>query len=72
MDVKKAKEARHVPENGNIRDFLTMSELERVQALESKIAAFIEISDTDGKDDKAIYAMVKEYVDKGVATTDTL
>lgn len=63
MDVKTAKERRKVPENGNIRDFLTMEELEKVQALESKIAAFIEISDTDGKDDKAVYAMVKAYVD---------
>lgn len=64
MDVKKAKELRRVPENGNIRDFLTMPELEQVQALESKIAAFIEISDTEGKNDKAIYAMVKAYIDK--------
>ena len=72
MEVKKAKEARRVPADGNIRDFLSIEELEKVQALESKIAAFIEISDTKGKDDKAIYAMVKEYVDKGVANSDTL
>lgn len=62
MDVKSAKELRKVPEDGNIRDFLTMDELEKVQALESKIAGFIEISDTDGKDDKEIYAMVKAYI----------
>lgn len=65
MDVKKAKEARNVPEGKNLRDFLTMPELEAVQALESKIAAFIEISDTEGKDDKAVYAMVKQYIDGG-------
>lgn len=35
----------------------------RVQELESKIAGFIEISDTTGKDDKEVYAMVKSYVD---------
>jgi phage regulator Rha-like protein len=68
MDVKAAKQTRRVPEGGNIRDFLTIAELERVQALESKIAAFIEISDTEGKDDKAVYAMVKAYVD----TIDTI
>ena len=65
MDVKKAKDARNVPDGKNLRDFLTMPELEAVQALESKIAAFIEISDTDGKDDKAVYAMVKQYIDGG-------
>ena len=63
MDVKHAKEARKVPENGNLRDYLTIEELDRVQELESKIAGFIEISDTTGKDDKAVYAMVKAYVD---------
>jgi Rha family phage regulatory protein len=63
MDVKHAKEARKVPENGNLRDYLTIDELDRVQELESKIAGFIEISDTTGKDDKAVYAMVKTYVD---------
>lgn len=65
MDVKKAKEERNVPDGKNLRDFLTMTELDSVQALESKIAAFIEISDTDGKDDKAVYAMVKQYIDGG-------
>lgn len=65
MDVKKAKELRKAGQ-GNLRDFLTMEELEKVQALESKIAAFIEISDTEGKDDKQIYAMVKAYLDKEV------
>lgn len=63
MDVKHAKESRKVPENGNLRDYLTIEELDRVQELESKIAGFIEISDTAGKDDKAVYSMVKTYVD---------
>ena len=63
MDVKKAKEARKVPESGNLRDFLTIEELDKVQELESKIAGFIEVSDTDGKDDKQIYAMVKAWLD---------
>lgn len=64
MDVKHAKEARKVPENANLRDYLTIDELEKVQELESKIAGFIEVSDTHGKDDKQIYQMVKEWLDK--------
>lgn len=65
MDVKHAKEARGVPESGNLRDYLTIEELDRVQDLESKIAGFIEVSDTDGKNDKEIYQMVKKWIDGG-------
>jgi Rha family phage regulatory protein len=64
MDVKKAKDIRCLKESDNLRDFLTMEEIEKVQSLESKIAAFIEVSDTDGKDDKQVYQMVKEWLDK--------
>lgn len=63
MDVKHAKEARGVPESGNLRDYLTIEELNRVQDLESKIAGFIEVSDTEGKNDKEIYQMVKKWID---------
>ena len=66
IDVKHAKELRKVPENGNLRDYLTIEELDKVQSLESKIAGFIEISDTTGKDDKQIYKMVKEWIDTGI------
>lgn len=62
MDVKHAKELRKVPESGNLRDYLTIEELDKVQSLESKIAGFIEVSDTTGKDDKQIYQMVKEWL----------
>lgn len=62
-DVKKAKEARRVPDGGNLRDYLTADELDKVQELESKIAGFIEVSDTAGKDDKQIYQMVKAWID---------
>ena len=68
MDVKHAKEARGVPENGNLRDYLTIEELEKVQEIESKIAGFIEVSDTEGKNDKEIYAMVKKWLDKDIHT----
>ena len=63
MDVKHAKEARKCPESGNLRDYLTIEELDRVQELESKIATFIEMTDTAGKDDKQIYQMVKAWLD---------
>ena len=64
MDVKKAKESRRVPEGGNLRDYLSIEELDKVQELESKIAGFIEVSDTEGKDDRQIYQMVKEWIDR--------
>jgi hypothetical protein len=43
-----------------------LEELDLVQELESKIAGFIEVSDTDGKNDKEIYQMVKKWIDGGV------
>jgi Rha family phage regulatory protein len=64
MDVKKSKENRGLLEKDNLRNFLTIAELEKVQDLESKIAGFIEVSNTEGKDDKQIYSMVKEWLDK--------
>ena len=67
MDVKHAKEARGCTESGNLRDYLTIEELDRVQELESKIAGFIEVSDTDGKNDKEIYQMVKKWIDGGAS-----
>ena len=67
MDVKHAKEARGCPESGNLRDYLTIEELDRVQELESKIAGFIEVSDTVGKNDKEIYQMVKKWIDGGAS-----
>ena len=67
MDVKHAKEARGCPESGNLRDYLTIEELDRVQELESKIAGFIEVSDTYGKNDKEIYQMVKKWIDGGAS-----
>lgn len=70
MDVKHAKDSRKVQEGANLRDYLTVEELERVQELESKIAGFIEVSDTEGKDDKEIYQMVKTWLDKGIANND--
>lgn len=63
-DVRAIKEERKIPENANVRDYFTIPELEKIQDVESKIAGFIELSDTKGKDDKQIYQMVKEWMDK--------
>ncbi len=63
-DVKKAKLERNVKEKENIRDYLTIEELEKVQDLESKIATFIEFTDTNNMTDKEVYAMVKKHIEK--------
>jgi Rha family phage regulatory protein len=62
-DVKKIKEERGVKEGQNVRDYFAIEELEKIQDLESKIATFIEFTDTNGKTDKEIYAMVKEHLE---------
>jgi len=62
-DVKKSKLERGLKETDNIRNFLTIEELEKVQDLESKIATYIEFTDNNGKTDKEIYQQVKEYIE---------
>ena len=67
-DVKKAKEERGLKEKDNLRDFLTIEELEKVQDLESKIATYIEFTDNTGKTDKEIYQDVKNYIEINLKT----
>lgn len=62
-DVKTIKEERNIKENESVRNYFTIEELEKIQDLESKIATFIEFTDTNLKSDKEIYAMVKEYLE---------
>ena len=61
--VKKIKDERKINENQNLRNFLSIEELEKVQELESKIANFIEFTNTEGKNDKQIYEMVKKFLE---------
>ena len=61
MDVKKAKKLIGAKEDDNIRDFLTMDELSRVQEYERKIAGFIQANDFLGMDDREIYERVKGH-----------
>ena len=62
--VKKVREERGLKEKDNIRNFLTIEELEKVQELESKIATFIEFTDNADNADKEIYQQVKNYIEK--------
>ena len=64
MDVKKAKAMRNVIEGGNIRDYMSIDELEKVQDLESKIATFLELTDTLNMNDKEVYAIVKKHIEE--------
>lgn len=59
--TKKLKEERNVPKNGNLRDYLTISELEKVQEAESKIATYIEMRKNIA-DDKQIYEEIKQII----------
>ncbi|MGL5380110.1 Rha family transcriptional regulator [Clostridium sp.] len=63
IKVDKIKEVKGLSKNDNIRDFLTIEELEKVQDLESKIATYIEMRKDLSNNDKEIYAEVKKYVD---------
>lgn len=60
--VKKFKEKNGLTESANIRDFLTVSDLERVQALESKVAVLIEGFKSEFTD-KEVYAKIKALVE---------
>ena len=61
--VKKIKEERNLKVEDNLRNFLTIIELEKVQELESKIATYIEFTDNSDKTDKEIYNEVKKYIE---------
>lgn len=61
--VKKIKEERGLKKKDNLRDFLTMEELEKVQELESKIAFYIEMRKDLTGNDKEIYQEVKKYIE---------
>jgi len=58
-DVKKIKEELNLKKSDNLRDFLTIEQLKKVQDLESKIAYYIEFTDTLNKSDKEIYEEIK-------------
>ena len=62
-DVKKAKEELGLTKNDNLRDYLTIEQLKQAQDLESKIATYIEFTDTTVKTDKEIFQEIKKVLD---------
>lgn len=62
--VKKLKEDRGLKQKDNLRDYLSIEELEKVQDLESKIAFYIEMRKDLSNNDKGIYQEVKKYIEQ--------
>lgn len=62
--VKKAKEELRLKEKDNIRNYLTMEQLQEVQKIESKIAMYIETLKDMNLSDKETYNKIKEMLDK--------
>lgn len=62
-EVKKVKAEKDLGEKDNLRDHLTLDQLKQVQDLESKIATYIEFTDTTGKTDKEIFQEIKKVLD---------
>ena len=60
--VKKLKDARGLKPADNLRDHLTIGELNKVQDVESRIAVMIDTMTALGIDDKGIYEKVKEIL----------
>lgn len=62
--VKKAKEELGLKEKDNIRNFLTIEQLEQVQKIESKIAMYIETLKDMNLSDKETYAKIKNMLER--------
>ena len=64
MNVKRFKEINKLKESDNVRNFLTLEQLEKVQAMESKIATYIEMRTDLIKDDKLVYEEIKKITEE--------
>lgn len=62
MKVKDFKEKLKLSPKDNVRDFLTVEQLEKVQEIESKIATRIEVLKELELSDKEIYKKIKEIL----------
>jgi len=60
--VKSFKDRNHLTEKDNVRNYLTIEQLEKVQELESKIATYLEIRKDMGETDKQIYEEIKNHI----------
>ena len=65
-DTKKIKEELGLTKNDNLRDYLTIEQLKLVQDLESKIASYIEFTDSTNKTDKETYEDIKNIVESNI------
>ena len=65
-DTKKIKEELGLTKNDNLRDYLTIEQLKLVQDLESKIASYIEFTDSANKTDKETYEDIKNIVESNI------
>jgi phage regulator Rha-like protein len=59
--VKELKEIYNVKDGGNIRDYFTIEQLEKIQEVESGIATIIEYDNSENE--KVVYEKVKKYLD---------
>lgn len=60
--VKSFKDRNGLTKNDNVRNYLTIEQLEKVQEIESKIATYLEIRKDMGENDKRIYEEVKNHI----------
>lgn len=60
--VKSFKERNHIPEKDNVRNHMTVDQLDKVQEIESKIATYLEIRKDMGETDKQIYEEIKNHI----------
>jgi len=60
--VKSFKDRNGLSKDDNVRNHLTIDQLEKVQDLESKIATYLEIRKDMGESDKQIYEEIKNHI----------
>jgi len=60
--VKSFKEHNLIPLKENVRNYMTIEQLEKIQEIESKIATYLEIRKDSGETDKQIYEEIKNYI----------
>ena len=60
--VKSFKERNGLTKEDNVRNHLTIEQLEKVQDIESKIATYLEIRKDMGESDKQIYDEIKNHI----------
>lgn len=60
--VKSFKDRKWLTKTDNVRNHMTIEQLEKVQEIESKIATYLEIRKDMGETDKQIYEEIKNHI----------